>query len=139
MALPAVFELNVVTGQLSMRQHAREPIRHWVTDKRGQVRLGTGYSAGTVSFWVHLDGDSSWRRLDKFEVFSREKHFKPVAISAEDPDVAYAIGPSEGRNAIWLIDLKDQRRSETPVLTPLGRCLASHPRARQPIHRCPVR
>jgi hypothetical protein len=105
---PAVFELNVVTGQLNMRQHAREPIRHWVTDKRGQVRLGSGYSAGTVSFWVHLDGDSSWRRLDKFEVFSREKHFKPVAISAEDPDVAYAIGPSEGRAAIWLIDLKDK-------------------------------
>jgi dipeptidyl aminopeptidase/acylaminoacyl peptidase len=105
---PAVFELNVVTGQISMRQHAREPIRHWVTDKRGQVRLGAGYSEGTVTFWVHLDGDSSWRRMAKFEVFSRENHFKPIAISAEDPDMAYAIGSSEGRDAIWLIDLKDK-------------------------------
>jgi dipeptidyl aminopeptidase/acylaminoacyl peptidase len=106
--LPAVFELNVVTGRLSMRQHARDPIRHWVTDQRGQVRLGAGYSEGTVTFWVHLEGDSNWRRMTKFEVFSREKHFTPLAISAEDPNQAYAIGPSEGHAALWLIDLKDK-------------------------------
>jgi acetyl esterase/lipase len=106
--LPAVFELNVVNGRLTMRQHAREPIRHWVTDKRGQVRLGAGYSEGTVTFWVRLDGDSNWRRMTKFEIFTRENHFKPLAISAEDPDMAYAIGPSEGRDAIWLIDLRDR-------------------------------
>jgi dienelactone hydrolase len=107
--LPAVFELNVVTGRLSMREHSREPIRHWVTDQRGKVRLGSGYSEGTVTFWVRLDGDSNWRRLTKFEIFSREKHFTPLAISAEDPNQAYAIGPSsEGHNALWVIDLKDK-------------------------------
>jgi dipeptidyl aminopeptidase/acylaminoacyl peptidase len=106
--LPAVFELNVVTGRLTLRQHSREPIRHWVTDQHGQVRLGSGYSQGTVTFWVRLDSDSNWRRMTKFEIFSRENHFKPLAISAEDPEIAYAIGPSEGRDAIWLIDLKDR-------------------------------
>jgi dienelactone hydrolase len=106
--LPAVFELNVVTGRLNIRQHAREPIRHWVTDKQGKVRLGAGYSQGVVTFWVHLDEDSDWRRMSKFEVFSREKHFEPLAISAEDPEMAYAIGPLEGRDAIWLVDLKDK-------------------------------
>jgi dipeptidyl aminopeptidase/acylaminoacyl peptidase len=106
--LPAVFELNVVTGRLGLLQHAREPIRHWVTDQRGQVRLGSGYSEGTVTFWVHLDGDQNWRRMIKFEIFSREKHFTPLAISAEDPNQAYAIGPSEGHDALWLIDLKDK-------------------------------
>src|ERR1700722_19007560 len=34
-ALPAVYELNVISGRLSIRQHARDPIRHWITDKRG--------------------------------------------------------------------------------------------------------
>lgn len=106
--LPAVFELNVVTGRLTMRQHSREPIRHWIADKGGKIRLGWGYSEGTVTFWVHLDSDSKWRRMTKFEVFSRENHFEPLAISAEDPEMAYAIGPSEDRNAIWLIDLKDR-------------------------------
>jgi acetyl esterase/lipase len=123
--LPAVYELNVVTGVLTMRQHAREPIRHWVADKRGQVRLGSGYSEGTVTFWVHLDGDSSWRRMTKFEIFSRENHFKPLAISAEDPNMAYAIGPSEGRDAIWLIDLKD--RDEPKLLFSHPLVDVSHP------------
>jgi dienelactone hydrolase len=106
--LPAVFELNVVTGGLTLHQHARDPIRHWITDKRGQVRLGWGLSGTTISYWANLDGETNWRRLTKFEIFSRENHFEPVAISAEDPNWAYAIGPSEGRNAIWLIDLKDR-------------------------------
>ena len=106
-ALPAVFELNVLNGQLTLRQHARDPIRHWITDKRGAVRLGWGLAGTTISYWAHLDGES-WRRLTKFEVFSRENHFEPIAISAEDPNTAYAFGPSEGRKAIWLIDLKDK-------------------------------
>jgi dienelactone hydrolase len=106
--LPAVFELNVVNGGLTLRQHAREPIRHWVTDKHGHVRLGYGYSGTSISYYAHLEGDSSWRRLTRFEIFSRENHFEPVAISSEDPNLAYAIGPSEGRNAVWLIDLKEK-------------------------------
>ncbi len=108
-ALPAVFELNVVTGQLRIRQRARDPIRHWITDRHGTVRLGWGSSGTTLSYWVHLDGEANWRRLSKFEVFSREAHFEPIAISADDPNTAYAFGPSdEGREAIWLIDLKDK-------------------------------
>jgi dienelactone hydrolase len=117
--LPAVFELNVVSGQLSMRQHAREPIRHWIADKHGAVRIGWGYSGTTISYWAHLESDSSWRRLTKFEVFSRENHFEPVAISAEDPERAYAIGPSEGRDAIWLIDLKDKEEPRLVFSHPL--------------------
>ncbi len=106
--LPAVFELNVVSGGLTLRQHAREPIRHWITDKRGQIRLGYGASGTAISYYAHLDDDSNWRRLTKFEIFSRENHFKPLAISADDPNLAYAIGPSEGKSAVWLIDLKEK-------------------------------
>jgi len=110
---PAVFELNVVTGRLNLRQHARQPMTHWITDKKGQVRLGWGSSGTTESYWARLEGDSEWRRLNKFEIFSRENHFDPVAISAEDPNLAYAFGSSEGRSAVWLIDLNDK---EDPVL-----------------------
>src|SRR5450631_2087913 len=82
-ALPAVFELNVVTGGLKMRQPSRAPIRHWIVDKRGQVRLGWGFSGTTISCYARLDGDSEWRRLTKFEVFTRDNHFDPIAISGE--------------------------------------------------------
>jgi dipeptidyl aminopeptidase/acylaminoacyl peptidase len=118
-ALPAVFELNVLTGQLAIRQHARDPIRHWVTDKHGQVRLGWGFSGTAISYWAHLEGESNWRRLSKFEVFSRENHFAPIAISAEDSNLAYAIGPSDGRNAVWLIDLTDKEEPKLVFSHPL--------------------
>jgi dienelactone hydrolase len=112
-AEPAVFELNVVTGSLTMREHSRSPIRHWIADKHGQVRLGWGLSGTTVSYYAHLDGEHEWRRLTKFQVFTRDNHFDPIAISGEDANKAYAYGPSDGRKALWLIDLTDK---EDPVL-----------------------
>lgn len=112
-ALPAVFELNVISGRLTLRQHARDPIRHWITDGTGEVRLGWGVSGATISYYARLAGDHEWRRLEKFDVFSREKHFKPVAISREDPNKAYAVADSDGHDAVWLMDLTD---SEPPTL-----------------------
>ncbi len=105
---PAVWELNVVTSRLTLRQHSRSPIRHWITDSHGQVRLGWARYETTVAYYARLDKDTEWRRLGKFEVFGRERHFEPIAISGTDPNKAYAIGPSEGRAAIWLIDLEDK-------------------------------
>jgi dienelactone hydrolase len=117
--LPAVYDLNVISGGLSILQHARDPIRHWITDKRGQVRIGWGFRGTAISYWAHLEGESSWRRLSKFEIFSRENHFTPIAINAEDPNLAYAIGGSEGRNAVWLIDLTDKEEPKLVFSHPL--------------------
>jgi len=108
-ALPGVFELNVVTGRLRQREHARAPIRHWVTDQTGRVRLGFGLSGTTLSYYARLDGESDWRRLTKFEVFSRDNHFRPIAISHDDSNKAYAFAPANGRQAVWLIDLTDKQ------------------------------
>ena len=122
-----------------MRQHARDPIRHWITDSHGEVRIGWGFSGTTISYWARLDGDSDWRRLTRFAVFTRENQFEPVAISAEDPNMAYALGPSEGRRAVWLIDLKDK---EDPKLGSLARprgCLGPHAGAGQPADRRSIR
>jgi len=107
--LPAVFELNVKTGALAIRQRARDPIRHWVTDRHGHVRLGYGFSGAMISYYARLEGESDWRQLTKFEIYSRESHFKPVAISDQDPNKAYAFGPFERRQALWLIDLTDKQ------------------------------
>ena len=104
---PAVFALNVLTGRLKPVQRARPPIRHWITDAHGEVRLGWGFVGTTESYYARLEGDNKWRRLEKFEVFSRESHSTPVAIDAGSSNKAYALGPSEGRQALWLIDLTD--------------------------------
>ena len=106
--LPAIFELNVTTGRMSVRERAWNPIRHWVTDQRGRARLGWGVDGANISYYARLDGEHDWRRLSRFEAFSRENHFKPLAISAEDPNKAYAIADAEGRAAVWLVDLTDK-------------------------------
>ena len=111
--LPAVFELNVVSGTMRLRQPARGPIRHWIADGSGQIRLGWGLEGATESYYARLQGESEWRRLTKFEVFSHHKGFEPIAISRDDHNQAYAIADSGGRNALWLIDLKDK---EDPLL-----------------------
>lgn len=105
---PAVFELNVVTGTMRIRQHARPPIRSWAVDSRGQARLGWGQEGAETSYYAHLLHEGEWRRLAKFEVFSKENNFEPIAISDEDPNKAYAIASSEGRDAVWLMDLTDK-------------------------------
>ena len=107
-ALPGVFELNVQTGALKERQRSRPPIRHWRTDAQGEVRLGWGLESAQVSYYARLKGEGDWRRLDRFEAFSRGRHFEPVAISADNPNIAYAVGPSGNVRAIWEIDLTDQ-------------------------------
>jgi dipeptidyl aminopeptidase/acylaminoacyl peptidase len=143
-AAPAVFELNVVTGTLAMRQHAREPIRSWTTDSHGHVRLGWGLSGNTRSYYARLDGDSDWRRLAKFEAFSRENHFDPIAISSEDPNKAYAYANYEGRKALWLIDLTDKEDptlvfshpvvdAGSPILARDGRLLGVHYETEHPM------
>ena len=107
-ALPGVFELNVQTGALRERQRSRAPIRYWRTDAQGEVRLGWGLEGAQVSYYARLKGEAEWRRLDRFEAFSRGRHFEPVAISADNPNVAFAIGPSGNLEALWEIDLTDQ-------------------------------
>jgi len=106
--LPAVFELNVVSGSLRMRQKPRSPIRHWIADSKGQVRLGWGQEGATESFYARLEGASEWKQLARFEVFNSRNAFEPIAISRDDPNKAYALAYSGGRTALWLIDLKDQ-------------------------------
>jgi len=136
-AFPAVFALNVVTGALTLRQHAREPIRSWVTDVHGDVRLGYGFSGKTYSYYARLEGNGEWRRLAKFEAFTHENSFEPIAISADEPDRAYALGKIEGRKALWLIDLTDRQdptlvfenpRGDvgSPFFAPDGRLLGVH-------------
>jgi dipeptidyl aminopeptidase/acylaminoacyl peptidase len=112
-ALPAVFELNVVNGQLRLREHARDPIRGWTTDVHGDVRLGWGFSGTTYSYYARLEGERSLRRLARFEAFTRDNHFTPIAINRDDPNKAYALANFEGRDALWLIDLTDK---EDPTL-----------------------
>ena len=108
---PSVFKLNIYTGLMSVSVREREPIRKFVTDGRGRVRLGTGYEGKVVSYFAKLEDENSWTRLAKMTVFS-DSALEPVAISPGRNKI-FATGDWKGREALWEMDLTDR---DNPVL-----------------------
>jgi dipeptidyl aminopeptidase/acylaminoacyl peptidase len=105
---PSVFELNVYNGKLRLRLPDHGPIRRFVSDAHGNVRIGSGISDLNYLYFAKLDGDSSWRQLVKFEAFSRaDQSLIPIAVGRQ-PNTMYAMGSSDGRKALWEIDLTDR-------------------------------
>jgi dipeptidyl aminopeptidase/acylaminoacyl peptidase len=107
---PALFELNVITGKSKLVLHARSPILDYLSDFHGHARIASGYESGTTTeqYFVRSTTDRGWTHLLKYEAFQRGDRLLPVAIDAEDPNRAFAIGKSGDHDALWSIDLTDQ-------------------------------
>jgi dipeptidyl aminopeptidase/acylaminoacyl peptidase len=106
---PAVFRLDIYSGRLTLAVREREPIRSFKTDSRGRVRLGWGFHDTKVSYFAKLDGENRWERLARFDAFADTSVFTPVAIS-QQRNVVYATGNSNGREALWEMDLTDREK-----------------------------
>ena len=115
---PAVFELNVRTGHLKMRQAARSPIRHWLTDHTGAVRLGYSVSGTVEAYYARLAGESDMKRIERWEAFSRDKTFTPLAFSATDPNEVYASAAHGSHEALWRYDLAGRHDPELVFASP---------------------
>jgi dipeptidyl aminopeptidase/acylaminoacyl peptidase len=142
-AYPAVFALNVRSGRRELVENAHPPIRHFITDGHGDVRLGIGLAGREQSYWARLQGESRWRELARFPAFSREAALRPVAVSDLDSNSVYAIGDAGGRNGMWLVDLKGETPpslvfehaevdAAPPLLTDRGRLLGFYYEAERP-------
>jgi len=117
---PSVFELNVNNGRRALRVRERMPIRSFRTDARGNVRLGSGYdSSGEIHYFARLENDREWQRLAKIKAFAREDDIlRPIAI-ATGTNRAFAIGDYQGRDALWEMDLNDQKEPQLVFSHPL--------------------
>jgi dipeptidyl aminopeptidase/acylaminoacyl peptidase len=140
---PAVFELNIRTGKMKLRQRSHPPVRSWITDPQGNVRIGFSISGTVEGYFARRAGESELRRLSKFEAFTRERVFEPIAVTAEDPDKVYALSSAEGRTALWVMDLRESSDPElvyahpavsvsNPVLARDGRLLGVHYETERP-------
>jgi hypothetical protein len=142
-ATPGVFELNIRTGTMKLRQPRRPPVRSWITDPQGNVRIGFSIIGTVEADFARRAGESELRRLSKFEAFTRERVFQPFAVTAEDPDKVYALASAEGRTALWVMDLREQTEPElvyahpvvsvsSPMLARDGRLLGVHYETERP-------
>ena len=106
--LPSVFALNIYTGARSVAVRQSPPIRQFVADGNGNVRLGwamTGQS--NAYYFARKEGENDWRSLERANAFAKRQQLVPIG-AASGKDLAYAISVHEGRNALWTFDLTDQ-------------------------------
>ncbi len=97
-----VRRINVDKGHYKIVQKGLPGIQHWLADQNGKVRLGWGYQRKDVVIWFR-NSDGKWVGRSKASWW--DSGFSPVAF-AEDPDVAFMMGPDEnGRNCIRKMNL----------------------------------
>lgn len=104
---PDIYQVNVYTGARKLVMQEYPPLSSFITDGRGNVRLGVGQRKDISIIMVRLEGETQWRELARLKAFEKTKQLVPVAI-IPGTNSAYAIGGFEGRDALWKIDLTDK-------------------------------
>jgi dipeptidyl aminopeptidase/acylaminoacyl peptidase len=115
----SIFELNIDTGKRAQRFSESPPIQNFITDGRGNPRIGWGTSDGLHTlYYARLEGDREWRKLVTTSSFSQNNRLRPIAV-APGANAAYAVGAHQGREALWVIDLADKGEPQLLFQHPL--------------------
>ncbi|MES1262992.1 MAG: hypothetical protein ABUL69_01470, partial [Peristeroidobacter soli] len=107
----SIFVLNIYSGNRGVRMPDHPPIQSYVTDGRGNPRLGWGLEGVTTNYWARLDGELEWRKLGATQIFTEANRLRPFAM-AWATNTVYALGNYRGRDALWAIDLTDKKEPE---------------------------
>ena len=111
--------LNIYSGQRGIRLAETPPIQNYVTDGRGNPRIGWGGSGNANTlYYARLEGEREWRLLGATKAFSAENPLRPIAMAGTG-NTAYAVGNYDGLDALWSIDLADKREPELLFRRPL--------------------
>jgi dipeptidyl aminopeptidase/acylaminoacyl peptidase len=114
-----LFQLNINNGNRSVRMAEVPPIANYVTDGRGNPRIGWGNEGNRKTlYYARLEGEREWRLLGSTEAFSAENPLRPIAMAGSG-NTAYALGNYEGKDALWTIDLADKREPQPIFHHPL--------------------
>jgi dipeptidyl aminopeptidase/acylaminoacyl peptidase len=106
---PSIFNLNINSGQRVQVMSEKPPMQFFVSDGNGTARLGWGLDRDQKTvYFTRPDGKSDWQPLGSIKASDTTGLLRPIAMAARE-NTAYAVGPVEGRNALWSIDLTDQR------------------------------
>jgi dipeptidyl aminopeptidase/acylaminoacyl peptidase len=101
---PAVYRLDVYSGDLQQVVASHPPVMDWTADPSGVVRFGYGFQDEKGVYIARNGADSPWRTLEEFKRFDRKNRFDPLAFGARPTDLL-VFAPYEGRTAVWKMDL----------------------------------
>jgi len=106
---PSVIAVNIENANRTVKMLQSPPIQVFVTDGRGNPRLGWGNDrSGATGYFVRLENATEWKPLTSVKSAGGVGLLRPIAIGV-DPNTAYAYGNFEGRDALWSIDLSDRQ------------------------------
>ena len=100
---PEVARVELSTGAVRRVVAPRPPIRHWITDGRGSVRLGLGFEHGMGSVYVRDPETGELALLTRQELVDPQA-FGPIGFGSS-PGELYAIRLYDGRYALFHVDL----------------------------------
>ncbi len=108
---PQVSELDVSTGEMSTAVRARPPVRRWMSDGHGNVRLGIGYEQGQGRLLVRRDAPDEWRTLLEQSMQDLDA-LAPLAFGPGGAKL-FALKHHHGRVALYRLNLD---RPDVPSL-----------------------
>lgn len=112
---PTVYRVDVASGAKRRILRARPPVRDWMVDQSGRIRIGFAYDDGESSVIARLDPDKPrWTELWRYRAF--EEPPREVLGFGADPNTLYVRALHDGRKAIFSIDLSDAALPRTLLL-----------------------
>jgi dipeptidyl aminopeptidase/acylaminoacyl peptidase len=102
---PAVWRVDVDTGQREVVQGRSFRVDRWITDATHRVRVGVRHAGTQVEVTLCDPDGEHWRTAWTYEVFGRDA-ITPLGFG-DDPQVLYASADHDGRRAVYEVDLRD--------------------------------
>ncbi|MDJ0765575.1 MAG: S9 family peptidase [Myxococcota bacterium] len=134
---PGVYSLNITNGVRSLVKSHNRPIKEWMTDQRGEVRVGVGINKdyNRIIVKVRHAEKNKWKKAWEFAAHSAEQVF-PLGFGL-DPNALYVRAYHNDKKAVFKIDVGSPTLSRSLVASDdnydiLGSLIYS-PKTRDPI------
>lgn len=112
--LPAVYRVNVETGERRMVKAPERDVQRWVTDAQHRVRIGVRNDGSSpVDVRVCDPDGSNWRTAWTYS--HSEDAVRPLGFGL-DPQLLYVMADQDGRDALFTVRLDDPALKKTLVL-----------------------
>jgi dipeptidyl aminopeptidase/acylaminoacyl peptidase len=109
---PEVVELNAASGALRVIERAHPPVRRWMSDGRGRVRLGISYDGGIAGLHRRRPGTDDWELYHEQSLTDPDA-LGPLAFGQHSSELL-VLKHHQGRAALFRINV--DRQPPDPIL-----------------------
>lgn len=102
---PAVYRVNIETGERKILQPPERLVEGWLTDAQHRVRIGLRANDGHIDVLARDPDGTRWRTLWSYDLFSVDE-VVPLGFD-QDPNILFVSAAHEGRKAVFSVNLRD--------------------------------